>query len=87
MHSALDSLSLSRSSSRTLTFQGDTNVNAHDDDNISTMSDWTDAFETQSQTESEVHSGDEYDTESDVVSDAESEASWARVRTRGVGFH
>ena len=82
MHDALESLSLSRSSSRTLTLQ---DINNMEDDNISTISDWTDAFETQSQTGSELQSGDDFDSESDVVSDAESEASWARVRNRGVG--
>lgn len=47
------------------------------------MSDWTDAFE--QQTESEGPS--DMDSESDVVSDAESEASWARVRSRAVGYN
>ena len=85
MHDALESLSLSSTSSRTLTLQDI--PNHQDDDTISTISDWTDAFETQSQTESELQSGDDFDSESDVVSDAESDASWARVRSRGVGVH
>jgi hypothetical protein len=49
------------------------------DDAVSTISDWTDAFESASEAQSP------YNSDSDVVSDAESEASWARVsRTAGV---
>ena len=47
------------------------------------MSDWTEAFD--NQTDSEGLS--DIDSDSDVVSDVESEASWARVRSRGVGFN
>lgn len=43
------------------------------------MSDWTEAFD--NATESELGDFDGEESESDVVSDAESEASWARVRT------
>jgi hypothetical protein len=85
MHDALETISFSLSSSRTPTIR-DTNA---EDDNISTISDWTDAFETQSRAESDLSSAEEFDSDSDsdVVSDAESEASWARVRSRGVGVH
>jgi hypothetical protein len=48
------------------------------------MSDWSDAFD--NQTESEVQTN--LDSDEDVISDAESEASWARVRSsRGVGYN
>ena len=71
----LESVPLSRTSSHTLSF--------HRDDDENSMSDWTEAFD---QTESEGPS--DIDSDSDVVSDAESEASWARVRSRGsVGFN
>jgi hypothetical protein len=73
MHEDLESIPLSRTSSHTLIFHGD-------DDS---MSDWTEAFDNRSETEG----GSDVDSDSDVISDAESEASWARVRSRGVGYN
>jgi hypothetical protein len=71
----LESIPLSRTTSHTLSL--------HRDDDENSMSDWTEAFD--NQTDSEGLS--EIDSDSDVVSDVESEASWARVRSRGVGFN
>jgi hypothetical protein len=67
------------SSSRTLSLQ--------DEEETNSMSDWTDAFA--DQTESEFGSDVDTVSESDVASDAESELSWARIRTgsRPVGFN
>ena len=77
----VSSIPLSRTSSRT--------ASIHEDD-VNSMSDWTEAFDSHSETSGgDAHS--DFDTESDVVSDAESEASWARVRTssssRGYGVN
>jgi hypothetical protein len=48
------------------------------EDDEHSMSDWTEAFDTPAGSEAE---GSDFDgDESDVMSDAESEASWARVR-------
>jgi len=78
----VSSIPLSRPSSRT----SSRTASIHEDD-MNSMSDWTEAFDNQS--ESDAHS--DFDSDSDVVSDAESEASWARVRTsstsRGVGVN
>ena len=71
----LESIPLSRTTSHTLSL--------HRDDDENSMSDWTEAFD--NETESEGFSDN--DSDSDVVSDAESEASWARVRSRSVGFN
>jgi hypothetical protein len=74
---AEESVPMSRTSSHTLS------IDAADDETNS-MSDWTEAFD--NDTESEVNSDTE--TESDIMSDAESEASWARVRgSRNAGFN
>jgi len=77
----LSSIPLSRTSSRT--------ASVHEDD-MNSMSDWTEAFDNHSESSvGDAHS--DFDSDSDVVSDAESEASWARVRTssgsRGVGVN
>ena len=71
----IESLPMSRTTSHTLSL--------HPEDDINSMSDWTEAFE--NQTESEGPS--DVDSDSDVVSDAESEASWARVRSGGIGYN
>jgi hypothetical protein len=76
---AEESVPMSRSTSHTLS------IDAADDETNS-MSDWTEAFD--NDTESEVHSDNETESESDLMSDAESEASWARVRgSRNAGFN
>jgi len=76
---AEESVPMSRSTSHTLS------IGAADDETNS-MSDWTEAFD--NDTESEVHSDNEAESESDIMSDAESEASWARVRgSRNAGFN
>jgi hypothetical protein len=72
----IESVPMSRTTSHTLSLQ-------QQDDENNSMSDWTEAFD--NQTESEVLT--DVDSDSDVVSDAESEASWARVRSRSVGFN
>ena len=77
----VSSIPLSRTSSRT--------ASVHEDD-MNSMSDWTEAFDNHSESSvGDAHS--DFDSDSDVVSDAESEASWARVRTssgsRGVGVN
>lgn len=72
-----ESYPMSRTSSHTLS------LDAADDD-INSMSDWTEAFD--NDTESELPSDNE--SESDIMSDVESEASWARVRgSRNSGFN
>ena len=65
----MESVALSRTSGR--------------EDDEHSMSDWTEAFDTPA--ESEVEGSDFDGEESDVVSDAESEASWARIRTNSSG--
>lgn len=72
----IESVPMSRTTSHTLSLQ-------RQDDEINSMSDWTEAFD--NQTESEMLT--DMDSDSEVVSDAESDASWARVRPRGVGFN
>ena len=71
----LESIPLSRTSSHTLSL--------HNADEENSMSDWTEAFEG---TESELAS--DFESDGDIVSDAESETSWAHVRSsRGVGMN
>lgn len=66
-----ESIPLSRTTSHTLSFHGDNN----------SMSDWTEAFDSDHVTESEGPITD-IDTDDDnFISDAESDASWARVRS------
>jgi hypothetical protein len=72
----IESISMSRTTSHTLSLQ-------QQDDEENSMSDWTEAFDNQTESEGLT----DVDSDSDVVSDAESEASWARVRSRGVGFN
>lgn len=77
----LSSIPLSRTSSRTASVR---------EDDMNSMSDWTEAFDNHSESSGgDDHS--DFDSDSDVVSDAESEASWARVRTssnsRGMGVN
>jgi hypothetical protein len=70
------SVPMSRNTSHTLSIHED----AYDE--INSMSDWTEAFESESEGLTDAES------DSDVVSDAESEASWARVRgSRSVGVN
>ena len=74
----LESIPLSRTTSHTLSF--------HSGDDENSMSDWTEAFDNQSDSDEPM----DIDSDSDIVSDAESEASWARVRSsssRGVGYN
>jgi hypothetical protein len=74
----LESIPLSRTTSHTLSF--------HSGDDENSMSDWTEAFDNQSDSDGPI----DIDSDSDIVSDAESEASWARVRSsssRGVGYN
>lgn len=71
----LESIPLSRTTSHTLSL--------HRDDDENSMSDWTEAFDNQT----DLEGLSDIDSDSDVVSDAESEASWARVRSRSVGFN
>jgi hypothetical protein len=67
---------MSRATSHTLSIHED----AYDE--INSMSDWTEAFESESDGPTDPES------DSDVVSDAESEASWARVRgSRSIGVN
>jgi hypothetical protein len=73
---------MSRTSSHTLSL-GSVHRSPDDIDDINSMSDWTEAFDNNTDTEGLT----DVDSDSDVVSDADSEASWARVRTRTVGYH
>lgn len=77
-----ESSPMSRTSTRTLSL-GSVRSAPDDIDEINSMSDWTEAFDNNTDTEGLT----DVDSDSDVVSDAESEASWARVRSRGVGYH
>jgi hypothetical protein len=70
----LEDIPLSRTSSHTF-------FSAVEDDG--SMSDWTEAFDNRS----ESGAGSDIDSDSDIISDAESEASWARIRSRGVGVN
>jgi hypothetical protein len=74
IHEDLEDIPLSRTSSHTF-------FSAAEDDG--SMSDWTEAFDNRS----ESGAGSDVDSDSDVISDAESEASWARIRSRGVGVN
>jgi hypothetical protein len=77
-----ESTPLSRSSSRTMSLH-DNAIDHSDIEDLNSMSDWTEAFDNNTDTEGLT----DVDSDSDVVSDAESEASWARVRSRGLGFN
>lgn len=78
METDVESTLMSRTTSHTLSIQPEDEI-----DNNS-MSDWTEAFD--NPTESEGPS--DVDSDSDIISDAESEASWARIRSsRGVGYN
>src|SRR5271156_56852 len=67
-----DSIPLSRTTSHTLSFHGG-------DDN--SMSDWTEAFDDDHVTESDGPITDLDSDDDNFISDAESDASWARVRS------
>lgn len=74
-------VNVSRPSSRTMSLHSF--ARGDDIDDVNSMSDWTEAFD--NNTDSEAMT--DVDSDSDVVSDAESEASWARVRSSRLEYN